>query len=69
VLLTLFLRRSWEPVVGIVFKLVTGKDYIPFGPFLSAGALLALFFGEKLFFWYWNFILPPQVSQVSAILR
>lgn len=69
VLLTLFFASLVGAIVGIVFKLVTGKDYIPFGPFLSAGALLALFFGEKLFFWYWNFILPPQVSQVSAILR
>ncbi len=33
------------------------KDAIPFGPFLAAGALVALFFGEPLFEWYvaWSF--------------
>jgi len=32
-----------------------GKDFkyaIPFGPFLSLGAVIALFYGESLIRWY-----------------
>lgn len=61
VLLTLLLASLVGAVIGLVFKLVTGKEYIPFGPFLSLGALLALFFGEKFMIWYWNMLLPPQM--------
>lgn len=61
VLLTLFFASVVGAVIGVVFKLVTGKEYIPFGPFLSLGALLALFFGEKFLLWYWNAILPPDI--------
>jgi len=42
-------------LVGIVFIIVMKKDTkfaIPFGPFLSMGAILYLFFGPSLIHWY-----------------
>ena len=44
-------------VIGMVFILFSGKGYrfrIPFGPFLSLGALLYLFFGRDLTLWYFG---------------
>ncbi|MCP4578995.1 MAG: prepilin peptidase [Deltaproteobacteria bacterium] len=42
-------------IVGISFLLMAGKGFrvrIPFGPFLSLGAMLCLFFGPELMNWY-----------------
>lgn len=42
-------------VVGIIAMLKTGKDTkmaIPFGPFLSIGAILYLFWGARITLWY-----------------
>jgi len=42
-------------LIGAVFIVFSGKGYrvqIPFGPFLSAGAVLCLFFGETILHWY-----------------
>jgi prepilin signal peptidase PulO-like enzyme (type II secretory pathway) len=42
-------------VIGIVIVLATrkGRDYeLPFGAFLGAGALLAVYFGTPLLNWY-----------------
>ncbi|HIJ41108.1 MAG TPA: prepilin peptidase, partial [Deltaproteobacteria bacterium] len=42
-------------LIGAVFILISGKGYrvqIPFGPFLSFGAILCLFFGEAILNWY-----------------
>lgn len=36
----------------IIFKLKSRKDYIPFGPFLALGAVISIFFGEKVIEWY-----------------
>ncbi len=44
-------------LIGGVFILISRKGYrmqIPFGPFLSFGALLCLFFGEGILNWYWG---------------
>ena len=57
-LLTIFLGSVIGAVVGSVQKLVTGNEYIPFGPFLSLGAVMTLFFGQQFLFWYWNLIFP-----------
>jgi len=50
-LLTLFLGALIGSVVGIA-RIVSGKqerrDPIPFGPFLSIGAVISVFFGAKL---------------------
>jgi len=44
-------------VIGLVFILFSGKGYrfrIPFGPFLSLGALLYVFIGQDLTRWYFG---------------
>lgn len=55
VLLTIFIASLTGSVVGVA--LMSGgrrrrDDPIPFGPFLSLGALTALFFGDALLRWY-----------------
>ena len=55
VILTILLSSLIGSIVGIAVILWKGRDFkyaIPFGPFLSAGALIALFYGEDLIFWY-----------------
>jgi len=55
VLVTLILGSLSGAVVGIVMILGRGADTrvaIPFGPFLAAGAIAALFCGDALINWY-----------------
>ncbi len=54
-LFTIFLGSIFGAAIGVIlilFRLKTRKDYIPFGPYLSLGAVLSFFFGEKLLNWY-----------------
>ena len=47
-------------IIGSAFLLLAGKGFrfrIPFGPFLSLGALLYFFFGPELTSWYFRFLL------------
>ena len=47
--------------VGLIAAGVLRRDqYIPFGPFLSVGSLLALLFHQPLLTWYWALIDLPQ---------
>ncbi|MBI2022370.1 prepilin peptidase [Candidatus Daviesbacteria bacterium] len=44
-------------IIGILLLTLRLKNFgqtIPFGPFLSIGGIVALFWGEKLWFWYLN---------------
>ncbi len=53
--LIVFISSLAGAVVGIFFLLLSGKGFrakIPFGPFLSLGAVLCLFFGRGLMNWY-----------------
>lgn len=59
VFLTLFFGSIIGAAIGIVWKLFTGKEYIPFGPFLSVGAVFSLFFGHQFLLWYWGQISSP----------
>jgi leader peptidase (prepilin peptidase) / N-methyltransferase len=55
VLLTIFVGSLLGAVVGIwlmVFKGMKRKTPIPFGPFLVAGAMAAIFCGPAFFHWY-----------------
>jgi leader peptidase (prepilin peptidase)/N-methyltransferase len=55
VILTIFLSSLIGSVTGIILILIKGKDFkyaIPFGPFLSAGAVISFFYGERLIRWY-----------------
>jgi leader peptidase (prepilin peptidase)/N-methyltransferase len=48
-------------VVGVALlalRLRGRRDAIPFGPALAAGALVGLFWGERLWAWYWSLSLP-----------
>ena len=54
-LLTVFLASLLGSVIGITLilsKLRSRQDLIPFGPFLAAGAMIALFWGNDLLHWY-----------------
>ena len=55
VLLTTFLASLMGSGVGLYLMLFQGrgrKTKIPFGPFLAAGALFSLFFGQEIVYWY-----------------
>ena len=59
VILTILLSSLIGSITGILIMILRGKDFkyaIPFGPFLSLGAVIALFYGENLIRWYlyWN---------------
>ncbi len=54
-LLTIMVGAMTGSLVGISllsFKLLRRDQYIPFGPFLAFGALVALFFYQNIFAWY-----------------
>jgi leader peptidase (prepilin peptidase)/N-methyltransferase len=55
VILTIILSSLIGSITGILIMILKGKDFkyaIPFGPFLSLGAVIALFYGESLMRWY-----------------
>jgi leader peptidase (prepilin peptidase)/N-methyltransferase len=52
---TLLIGSLLGSVIGVSLMVVRGRDTkmaIPFGPFLAAGAVVALFWGEPLIDWY-----------------
>jgi leader peptidase (prepilin peptidase)/N-methyltransferase len=53
-LLTIFIGSFIGSIVGIIMLKKTGNRKIPFGPFLSLGALTCLFLGEKILKWYFG---------------
>lgn len=55
VLFTIFVASATGTLAGIAVMLKTKKDMklaVPFGPFLSIGAILYIFFGTELISWY-----------------
>lgn len=55
VLFTIFVASLAGTFAGMIVMLLKGKNLkfaIPFGPFLSIGAMSYVFFGEKILFWY-----------------
>ncbi len=55
VLFTIFVASLAGTFAGMIVILLKGKNLkfaIPFGPFLSIGAMSYVFFGEKIIFWY-----------------
>ena len=55
--MVLLISSSSGALIGCIFILISRKGYrmqIPFGPFLSLGAILCLFFGEGILNWYWG---------------
>jgi len=58
---TIFTASLIGSVVGLAWIAVQGKDMkaaIPFGPFLSLGALIYLFWGKALIAWYFMLMRP-----------
>lgn len=59
VLFTIMASSFIGTLVGIVVMLRAGKGMkmaLPFGPFLSMGAILYLFLGPQIIYWYLNMI-------------
>jgi len=57
VILTILLSSLIGSVTGILIILLKGNDFkyaIPYGPFLSLGAVLCLFYGEAMIRWYFS---------------
>jgi leader peptidase (prepilin peptidase)/N-methyltransferase len=57
IVFTLFAASTLGTLVGLVAMIRSGKGMtlaIPFGPFLALGAVIDLFFGDKLIYWYLN---------------
>jgi len=55
VILTILLSSLIGSITGILIMVLKGKDFkyaMPFGPFLSLGAVISLFYGESLIRWY-----------------
>jgi leader peptidase (prepilin peptidase)/N-methyltransferase len=55
VILTIVLGSLIGSVIGILIMVLKGKSFkyaIPFGPFLSLGALIALFYQSEIIAWY-----------------
>jgi len=50
-----FLAGAIAGIIFMIFRKKTLKQFIPFGPFMSAGGLLALFFGNYISGWYTGF--------------
>lgn len=59
-MLPAFLFAFVSGAIAAIFLLATGKaqrgGYIAFGPFLCAGTLFALWFGENFLAWYFAFV-------------
>ncbi len=59
VFFTIFVASAVGMVVGGTVMLVKGKNMkfaVPFGPFLSIGAITYIFFGREIIRWYFNLI-------------
>lgn len=54
ILLVFFLAPILGSVVGLPMKLRHGDELIPYGPFLSVAALVALWWGDGMIAWYWH---------------
>ncbi len=55
VILTILLSSLIGSIIGIIVIALKGKDFkyaIPFGPFLSLGATISLFYGQNIIDWY-----------------
>ena len=59
VLFTIFVSSAAGALIGIILMLRTRKGLklaVPFGPFISLGAVVYIFFGPALINWYFNLL-------------
>jgi leader peptidase (prepilin peptidase)/N-methyltransferase len=60
VILTIFASSAAGTLIGVTLMLAKGKNMklaIPFGPFLSMGAITYIFYGQEIIYWYFNLLL------------
>lgn len=57
--------KEWLPAMDAVFEGDPGPRFIPFGPYLVAGTLLAMFLGRPLIEWY----LTSQLGMAPGALN
>ena len=60
VIFTIFVSSAVETVVGVTLMIIKGKDMkfaVPFGPFLSIGAITYIFFGHEIIRAYFNLLI------------
>ncbi len=53
---TIFVSSLLGSVVGIYMRVTSGKERIPFGPYLGLAAFLYLFFGVRAMQWYFDYL-------------
>lgn len=51
ILLTFFIAPFFGSIFGIIKKIVSEDEYIPYGPFLALGCVVSLFWGEEILRW------------------
>jgi leader peptidase (prepilin peptidase)/N-methyltransferase len=59
VFFTIFVGSAVGMVIGGAVMLAKGKNMkfaVPFGPFLSIGAITYIFFGQEIIYWYFNLL-------------
>jgi leader peptidase (prepilin peptidase)/N-methyltransferase len=59
VIFTIFVSSAVGTLVGVTVMMVKGKDMkfaVPFGPFLSIGAITYIFFGQEIIYSYVNLL-------------
>ncbi|QTA81507.1 Type 4 prepilin-like proteins leader peptide-processing enzyme [Desulfonema limicola] len=59
VLFTIFVGSAVGTIAGLIVMLYTRMNMklaVPFGPFLSIGAITYIFFGTEIIFWYFNLL-------------
>ena len=60
VFFTIFVGSALGTFSGMIMilytRLMNMKLRIPFGPFLSIGAIVYIFYGQQVIFWYFNFL-------------
>lgn len=54
-LLIAFILGGLISMILLLSRIKTRKDAIPFGPFLCAGAFIAILYGNEIINWYWRF--------------
>jgi leader peptidase (prepilin peptidase)/N-methyltransferase len=58
-MLSFFLAVAIGSIIGVALIAAgkkTRKDYVPFGPMMVAGALLSIFYGERLIEAWWSYM-------------
>ena len=58
-ILTIFFGGLLGAVVGVTLmgvRVITREAYLPFGPFLSLGAVVAILYGQEILTWYGNLV-------------